>query len=217
LRVDGDQHGLASLDSLGDPERLRDDLRRRLRGIRRAADDAPVLDGTDGAESVRVVVDPRARVADVELGPRWDRRDLADRFAPALFEAYTAAVGAAMTAAAAAAMESSDGSGDESDGGRPDARGPAPDGGRAVDERLWLDRTWAAIGAVETELDRLRRRDTTAATAERSVTSPAGLLTVRVRGGAITAITGNAARIAVAGRERLASDALAALRLPERP
>lgn len=219
----GDGHGerltLASLDVLGDSDELRERARRLLR--ERGGDTRPARrhEGTDPSGSVRVAVDGRGRVTDVDVDATWRQRVGASGFPGALFEAYTAAVRTALEAAALAAVEARSTSPSKAwpqrapeAGSRPSVgpRAPAPE--REVDERAWLRRTWATLDGIDAQLSRLSQSNAAAGPGERDVSSPDGLLTLRMRGRGVTGVTGDARLLAVADPQRLRREALAAFR-----
>jgi hypothetical protein len=198
---------LASLDLIGDPAELRERVRREARVAAAAGPPPPVQEGADGTDSVRVALDSRGGPAAVELSRDWRDRLGPGDLPAALYDAYADAVRKVVTAAALARFGESS---------SPDVPAPGhPVAAPALDEESderWLARTWAALDEVEGELYRLERLDAGAGVADRTVTGPAGLLSARVRGGTVVAVTGDAARIAAAGTDRLRHEAVAVLR-----
>jgi hypothetical protein len=193
----------ASLDFLGRDEDLIEELRHQTH--------APPLGpgepgrGADASDSIRVTVDDRGRVHDVEISWQWRRRPGPGRFAESLFEAYTEAVRRATTAAALAALSGRP--------GRRDDPAPVAPPAEPADEARWRAQTWAAleeIGATLHRLDAAAREDNPT-----TVRSPHGCLTAELRGGAIAAIHGDPALIAGLDVEWLRQDALAVLRAAE--
>lgn len=179
---------LASLDFLGDESVLREQADRALRETGR--DLRPEeCSGSDRSGSVRVMVDTRREVTDVTVARDWRNHLGPSGFADALFEAYSAAVQAALELAALLHLQT-------------EQRGPAapereplgtrPD--RDVDEHTWLRDTWRTLDDLDADLNVAARLTTR--TDESSMSSPTGCLTLRVRGGGITGITGDVRRIA---------------------
>jgi hypothetical protein len=201
---------LASLDSIGDPDDLRDQVRRQLHDGRADGQPPPVQEGADGSDSVWVSIDAQGGLVGVEISRQWrDRIGPAD-FPSALFDAYTEATRKVLTASALAKFTGT--------AEPPPAAQPDRSADRPVDGRDWLAQTWVALDEVETELDRLARLDAAASgstAGERTVPGPDGLLTARVRGANIVGVTGSTARIAAAGVEQLRHEATAVLRAAE--
>ncbi|MFI6067003.1 hypothetical protein ACIA47_17350 [Micromonospora sp. NPDC051227] len=179
---------LASLGFLGDDSVLREQADRALRETGRELRPEE-CSGADRTGSVRVVVDTQREVSSIAIARDWRSRLGPSGFADALFEAYAAAVQAALELAALLRMQT-------------EQRGPAaperePLGAssdRDVDEHTWLRDTWRTLNGLDADLDaaaRLTRR-----TDESSMSSPNGCLTLRIRGGGITGITGDVRRIA---------------------
>jgi hypothetical protein len=203
--VDG-RPGLASLDSLGDPDELRTRAEQLLRAGETDGRPPATQEGADASDSVWLSLDARGGLAGVEISRHWRDRIGPAGFAPALYEAYVDATRKVLTAAGLARLA----------GTAAPTPTPAPDdsGAAPVRDGDWLSATWAALDEVETELDRLSRLDSTAAAAmaQRTVPGPDGLLEVRVRGGNVVGISGNATRIAGADVDRLRQEAVAVLR-----
>ncbi|MET8358926.1 hypothetical protein [Micromonospora sp. NPDC005171] len=76
---------------------------------------------------------------------------------------------------------------------------------RDVDEHTWLRDTWRTLDDLGTDLDAAARLTTR--TDESSMSSPNGCLTLRIRGGGITGITGDVRRIARADAGQLQFEA----------
>jgi hypothetical protein len=204
-------HGLGpalrSLDFLGDLDELRTRAQRLLPDGG-PWDGLPRREGTDASGAIRVSTDAQGRVDGVGIDLRWRQYVAPERFAEALFTAYTAAVRAAHAAAAAAAVAGGDGH-----------RPPAGRDGMAedvppdpsADHRDWLTATWHALNRNEDELARLARLASQAGVpdGEQSVSSPDGCLTAVLRGAEVVGLTGDTRRIRAAGSEHLRDEAMA--------
>ncbi|WCN83822.1 hypothetical protein [Micromonospora sp. LH3U1] len=190
---------LASLDFLGDDPALREQANRALREAGRELRPEE-CSGADQTGSVRVMVDTQRNVSAVTIAHDWRSRLGPSGFADALFEAYTAAVQAALELAALLRLQA-------------EKRGPAspdqepldgiPD--RDVDEYTWLRDTWRTLSDLDAELDAAAHLSR--AKGESSMSSPNGCLTLRIRGGGITGITGDVRRIARADSGQLQFEA----------
>lgn len=194
---------LASLDSVQDTERLRQQAEPVLREGRGRTRPGGPFDGADGSGSISVRVDDRARVVAVEIDRQWRERIEVSGFPQALFEAYTAAINDAFEAAAIASLAA--------DHNRRPAAPPAPAAKPSpeTDDRDWLQRVWDTLDRNRAELRRLSEIDTSIRTRDRTLTSPAGHLTFRLQGHALAGITGSVARIATADAQQLRHEALA--------
>lgn len=190
---------LASLDFLGDDSVLREQADRALRETGRELRPEE-CSGADQTGSVRVVVGTQREVSAVTIARDWRSRLGPSGFADALFEAYVAAVQAALELAALLRLQTEQ-KGPAAPEQKPLDRSPERD----VDEHTWLRDTWRTLSDLDAELDaatRLRRR-----TDESSMSSPNGCLTLRLRGGGITGITGDVRRIARADAGQLQFEA----------
>nr|MDT0663512.1 hypothetical protein [Micromonospora sp. DSM 115978] len=100
------------------------------------------------------------------------------------------------------------------DGGSSLAGGSSLDGRSPVDGRVtgpeWARRIRAVLDDLDVELDGLANRRPPPVTPERSVTSPRGCFTLRLRGQHLTGVSGDPGRIGVSGPEQLRLDVLAA-------
>ncbi|MEU1746673.1 hypothetical protein ACWD8I_06350 [Micromonospora arida] len=193
---------LASLDVLGDDSVLREQADRALREAGRQLRPEE-CSGVDQTGSVRVMVDTQRNVSSVTIAHDWRRRLGPSGFADALFGAYSAAVQAALEVAALLRLQT-----EERGPAAPDQEplGRSPE--RDVDQHTWLRDTWRTLSDLDAELHaatRLRRR-----TDESSMSSPNGCLTLHLRGGGITGITGDIRRIAQvdAGHLQFEADSL---------
>ncbi|KAB1920173.1 hypothetical protein F8280_24030 [Micromonospora noduli] len=179
---------LASLDFLGDDPALREQADRALRETGRQLRPEE-CSGADHTGSVRVMVDTQRNVSAVTIAHDWRRRLGPSRFANALFEAYAAAVQAALEVVALLRLQT-----EERGPAAPDQEPLDRSPGRDVDQHTWLRDTWRTLSDLDAELDaatRLTRR-----TDELSMVSPNSCLTLHIRGGGITGITGDVRRIA---------------------
>ncbi|MGQ5262064.1 hypothetical protein ACTWLT_15050 [Micromonospora sp. ZYX-F-536] len=195
---------LASLDFLGDDSALREQADRALREAGREPRPEE-CSGADQSGSIRVVVDTQRKVSAVTIARDWRSQPGPSGFADALFEAYAAAVQAALELAALLHLQA-------------EARGPAssdqepldrsPD--RDVDEYTWLRDTWRTLSDLEAELDAAARLSRVKG--ESSMSSPNGCLSLHIRGGGITGITGDVRRIAREDAGQLQFEALSVFR-----
>ncbi|PZG02433.1 hypothetical protein [Micromonospora deserti] len=136
-----------------------------------------------------VYLDADRNVEDVSVARDWRGRVGVDGVADALFAAYTAALQAALEIAALHQLPA------DQDGARTPPALPAGTAAHdEVDEHLWLRRTWRTLRDIDADLERVARRPDV--DVERQISSPRGCLTLRVRGGSIVAVTGDAGRIA---------------------
>ncbi|MGC5284673.1 hypothetical protein [Micromonospora sp. DT231] len=192
---------LASLDFLGDDSALREQADRALRETGREMRPEG-CSGGDQTGSVRVVVDTQREVSAVTIARDWRSRLRPSDFADALFEAYVAAVQAALELAALLHLQAED---RETIPAAPKRKPLDRSPDRDVDEHAWLRDTWRTLDDLDAELDaaaRLPRR-----TDESSMSGPNGCLTLRLRGGVITGITGDVGRIARADAGQLQFEA----------
>ncbi|MFF0348903.1 hypothetical protein ACFYP0_14510 [Micromonospora arida] len=190
---------LASLDFLGDDSALREQADRALREAGRELRPGE-CSGADHTGSVRVVVDTQREVSAVAIARDWRGRIGPSGLADALVEAYVAAVQSALEVAALLHLQVEE-SGLASPEREPLDRSPERD----VDEHTWLRDTWRTLSGLDAELEaatRLPRR-----TDESSMSSPNGCLTLHIRGGGITGITGDVRRIARADAGQLQFEA----------
>ncbi|WP_444951065.1 hypothetical protein [Micromonospora ureilytica] len=190
---------LASLDFLGDDPVLREQADRALRETGRELRPEE-CSGADHTGSVCVVVDTQREVSAVTIARDWRSRLGPSGFADALFEAYAAAVQAALELAALLRLQA-----EESSPASPEREPLDRSPERDVDEHTWLRDTWRTLSDLDAELDaatRLPRRMD-----ESSMSSPNGCLTLHIRGGGITGITGDVRRIARADAGQLQFEA----------
>ncbi|MFG1872470.1 hypothetical protein [Micromonospora arborensis] len=190
---------LAGLDFLGDDSALREQADRALRETGRELRPED-CSGADQTGAVRVVVDTQREVSAVTIARDWRGRVGPNGFADALFEAYVAAVQAALEEAALLHLQTEERN-PAAPGQEPLDRSPDRD----VDQHTWLRDTWRTLDDLDAELDaaaRLPRR-----TDESSMSSPNGCLTLHIRGGGITGVTGDAKRIARADAGQLQFEA----------
>jgi hypothetical protein len=187
--------GLASLDVLGDPA----DLEARARQAMAELGDDPAADRPEGADptnSIWVTADRDGRVQSVEVSRQWRDRVEPGEFGNALLAAYGSATMKAIAAAARADLA-------ESDGRPAPVAGPVgdthPDGGDwLAHQRAILEQADERVRAAE-RLERSGPVDD----ADRTVVSPNGMLTVRLRGGTLVGVTSDIMSIRRADAEQL--------------
>ncbi|MEU7800745.1 hypothetical protein AB0B10_15885 [Micromonospora arborensis] len=193
---------LASLDSLGDEAALQQHVEQILRE-RGPLSRTGGFRGSDATGSVSVVIDTQRRVETVRVGREWRSEVGVARFPAALFEAYTAAVGAALEQAALTELQQGQAS-------------PTPPGRTGVqasselDEDVWSRATWRTLHGLDAELDRVVQLRVPPV--EQVMSSPNGCLTLRIRANSIVGITGDTARIVRADAGQLQFEARSVLR-----
>ncbi|MEU7975391.1 hypothetical protein AB0B48_25475 [Micromonospora sp. NPDC049089] len=193
---------LASLDFLGDEAALQ----RQVGQLLRESGDLSRTGGFRGSDatgSVFVVIDTHRRVDTVTVGREWRGEVGVARFPAALFEAYSAAVGAALEQAALTELQQ----------GQAPPTPPRPTAVQAspeLDEDVWSRATWRALQGLDAELDRVAQLRVSPV--EQAMTSPNGCLTLRIRANSIVDITGDTARIARADAGQLQFEAQSVLR-----
>jgi hypothetical protein len=184
--------GLASLDALGDPADLEAQAREAMAefGI-----DADRPEGADPTNSIWVTTDRDGRVQSVEVSRQWRDRIEPGEFGAALLAAYGSATMKAIAAAARADLA-------EGDGRQAPAADPLesyPDGGDwLAHQREILERADERVRAAE-RLERTGPVDD----ADRTIVSPNGMLTVRLRGTTLVGVTSDIMSIRRADAEQL--------------
>jgi hypothetical protein len=189
--------GLASLDALGDPADLEAKARQAMAEL---GDDltADRPEGADPTNSIWVTADRDGRVQSVEVSRQWRDRIEPGEFGNALFQAYGSATMKAIAAAARSDLAEH--------GGRPASVVVAdpvadtyPDGGDwLARQREILERADERVRAAE-RLERSGPVDD----ADRTVVSPNGMLTVRLRGSTLVGVTSDIMSIRRADAEAL--------------
>lgn len=194
---------LASVDSLGSTDELREQARRLLPPGGGDARPPARQEATDATGAVRVVVDDRARVADVWISPRWRDRLDADGVAAAVSSAYHAAAGLAVEAHALAALAA-----EEAGQDLPAAAEPAqaPDAPTHLAE--WLAWARGKLDDIYAERERVARIRATDRPGRRERTGPHGCFNATLQGPDLVDVTGDARRIRQADSEQLREDAL---------
>lgn len=152
---------------------------------------ASQYDGEAEGRALWLSVDPRGLLISVDVSTSWRQRLAPEQFADALFAAYQSAVRKALTAQLSVPRRA------------PSA--PVPQSPPADDSDFF---TW-----LDGFLARARERRAQAATfadldTVREVRSPAGYLTLRLRGGVLDGITGSAAGLKSANPNMLRQDLL---------
>ncbi|MFD2767954.1 hypothetical protein [Micromonospora eburnea] len=190
---------LASLDVLGSDSELRAQVEHAMR----EAESRPMPDafaGHDRTGTITVRVNAAGQVEDVSIGRDWRTHLGLDGAAQALFAAYMAAVQATLEAVALQALQR------DRSASPPAAQADADE----VDEHLWLRHTWRTLHEIDADLERLTHAQPPQA--EETISSPQGSLTLHVRGGSVTAITGDVARLARLDASQLRYEAIDVLR-----
>ncbi|MGC5033759.1 hypothetical protein [Micromonospora sp. DT229] len=186
---------LATLDSLGSDEELREQATRALRQAeteRRPSTHS----GQDPTGAITVVVDTAGQVEEVTVSRDWRSRVGVSGAPDALFTAYTTAV---QTAVEAVALQQLRADSDETAQAQPSGTGgaaQAPSGASdeaEPDDEQWLRQTWQTLHDLDIELEGLARPPQVVS--EQEVASPAGVLTLRMRDGAVVSIVGDIRRI----------------------
>lgn len=187
--------------TLGDPEAIR--ARAAEGRAMRTPEPADQYDGAEATRSVWVSVDPRCRLLSVDISATWRQRLAVDDFAGAVFDAYTSAVRTALVAEDARYAPRT-----------PRQAEPVPlNSGQDLETWLAAGREWLA--ATDERLAGLDDAATRFANADddvREVSGPAGYVTLRLRGGALTGITASTAGLKSANPNLLRRDVLDAFR-----
>jgi len=190
-RTSEHEFALAELE-LGDEETLRaqaDELVRAHRGT------SGRYQAADPSRSVQVTVDRAAKLVDVRISDNWTYHLAVERFADALFAAYTTAVRTALLVEAA---------------GQEPPRATAPPlelVPAGLSEEEWEYRTRALLADTEDELAALRHAEYVRP-AEDELRGRYGYLTLYLRAGAPVGITAEPGALRSADAERLRQDAL---------
>ncbi|WP_330440555.1 hypothetical protein OHB44_10170 [Micromonospora sp. NBC_00821] len=198
----GPRPSLASLDFLGDESALQRRVERALQEDRHHSRIGGTR-GSDATGSVAVVIGAQCRVEAVVVGREWRNEVGVARFPAALFEAYTAAVGAALEQAALTELQ-------QGQAPPTPSRRTVVQASHEFDEDVWSRATWRTLQGLDTELDRVAQLRVTPV--ERVITSPNGCLTLRIRASSIVGITGDTGRIARADAGQLQFEARSVLR-----
>ncbi|MEW2427826.1 hypothetical protein AB0877_07425 [Micromonospora sp. NPDC047644] len=185
---------LASLDFLGDEA----GLRQRVEQVLREGGNPDDSGGSDATRSVSVVVDAQRRVKAVLVGRGWRSEVGVAGFPAALFEAYSAALGAGLEEAALAQLQ-------QGQGPSTPPRRTAVQASPELDEDVWSRETWRTLQGLDAELDRVAQLRVSPV--EQVMTSPNGCLTLRIRASSIVGITGDTGRIARADAGQLRFEA----------
>ncbi|MET8197983.1 hypothetical protein [Micromonospora taraxaci] len=193
---------LASLDFLGDEAALQ----RQVGQLLRESGHLSRTDGFRGSDAtgwVFVVIDTQRRVEAVTVGRGWRAEVGVTRFPAALFEAYSAAVGAALEQVALTELQH---------GQAPPTppRRTAAQASPELDEDVWSQATWRTLQGLDAELDRVAQLRVSPV--EQVMTSPNGCLTLRIRANSIVGINGDTGRIARADAGQLQFEARSVLR-----
>lgn len=214
------QRGLltaASLESSPAEEQLRTELCRKLPPGGGGVRPPSRQEAADQTSSVRVTVDARGEVLDVDISRGWRNRLTAEGFAEAVFEAYTAAREQAIEAAALAMLAADDAGEDPA---RPTGRAPGPAAERSPgspeDLTEWLVWVRDHFGRIRAEAEQVARV-TAGVTNHREHTGPHGRLTATLEGYGVVGIVGDAAAIWYADTEHLREDAIDIFSAAHRP
>jgi hypothetical protein len=198
----------------------------------------PCQEATDPTGSIRVVVDARGRLEDVDIGRSWRSR-LGEGFTAALFETYTAAREQATTAQALAQLAALEhqvagpARPDAGAAGRLPEPAPMPEPAprpkleekpkreekpvpEPADPRDRLAALRARFDRARITTERLARFAVIEVSGTREHTGPHGFLTARLRGYAIVGIGGDSRRFWYAETEQLRQDALDVLSSADR-
>jgi hypothetical protein len=185
--------GLVSLDVPGDPAELEAQARQALAEL----DGDPTADRPEGADptnSIWVTTDRDGRVESVEVSRQWRDRIEPGEFGNALLAAYGSAT---MKAIAAAAR--SDLAGDHR------SAAPAEPVYPFLDGDDWLAHIRDVLDQADERVRAAERLEHAGAvdSADRTVVSPNGMLTVRLRGTTLVGITSDIMSIRRADAEQL--------------
>jgi hypothetical protein len=198
--------GLASLVVPGDPAQLEAEARYAMAELGGDAGGQP--EGTDPTNSIWVTTDREGLVHSVEVSRQWRDRIEPGEFGNALFQAYSSANFKAVAAAARSDLTGDSGGGPGAATGEPVAE--------LLDTSDWLTRMREVLEKAEQRVEaaeRLQRQGGPASDeADRTVASPNGMLTLKLRAGALVAITSDIMSIRRADAEALRMEILDAFR-----
>ena len=186
--------GLASLDVLGDPADLEAQARQAMAELG-GDPNADRPEGADPTNSIWVTTDRDGRVQSVEVSRQWRDRIEPGEFGNALLAAYGSATMKAIAAAARSDLAEGD--------GRPAP--PAEPVEAFLDGEDWLARMRDILGRADERVRAAERLERSGAVddADRTVVSPNGMLTVRLRGTTPVGITSDIMAIRRADAEQL--------------
>jgi hypothetical protein len=188
--------GLASLDVPGDPAQLEAEARQAMAEL--GGDPGGTPEGSDPTNSIWVTTDREGRVHSVEVSRQWRDRIEPGEFGNALFQAYSSANFKAVAAAARADLTDGGGGGAGAAVGEPVAE--------LLDSADWLTRMREVLEKAEQRVeaaDRLQRQGAAPDAADRTIASPNGMLTLKLRDGAVVAIASDIMSIRRADAEQL--------------
>jgi len=210
----GDEFKLASLDFMGTTAELEAKAKAAVIAAGSDFTPPPRQEGADGSGAVRVTVDRQGTVVEVQVGREWRDRLKAADFPAALLAAYHAAAARAIEIEGLARLVAEQGKTPQEREAQERQRSAQVRAGLDYsppeDDRAWLAATWGKIYELDEKLHQLSRPDPTEQ--QTRVPSPQGYLVLTHRGATITAITGDAERIASADQQRLRTEALAIFR-----
>lgn len=192
---------LADPAVLGDPESLRKraEAEKKQERPRRTEPGQPGrYDGADETGAVWLSVDPEGRLTSVEISTSWRQRLGPERFADALFSAYRAAVRHAIDASRTARQD---------EPVFPTIPTVDPD----ADFPAWLVQSRAQLAALKEQMAAVSKANTRARERladAREVRSPNGYLTLQLRAGVLTGITGAVAGLKSVNPNMLRQDVL---------
>lgn len=152
----------------------------------------------DASGTIRVTVDARRQLSDVDIQRGWTSRIPPDRLASVLFDTYVKAIQRSMVVELA-------------NSGAPDplpSEAPVDDlAAKPHDE--WVAAIRARISDLDARFEEIQRLEASkAAVAENEFRSPRGLFVLHVRNGSPTGLTASAEALAKAGSDRLRLDLL---------
>jgi hypothetical protein len=188
------EYVLAELE-LGDQETLRAQADELVRAHHESRVPAGQYQAADPTRTIWVTVDRAARLVDVRINHVWTSTVAPDRFAGALFDAYTRAVQTALLVEA---------SGQRSPRPAAPVFEPIPD---ELPLEEWEHRTRALLADTEDQLAAIHRDDVTPPAAD-VLRGRYGYLTLHLRDGGPVAITADPAVVRSADAQRLRQDAL---------
>lgn len=161
---------------------------------------ASEYEARDSTGTIKITVDARRQVTDVDIQLRWMSRIPAAQLAGVLFQTYVTALQRAMVVELANATP-------------PAAPLPASetpvvgDGSRSFDE--WNAVIRARMSDIDEQLERIHRLEADRpAPVARDVRSPRGFFVLHLRGGSPAGLTGSVNALAHAGSDRLRRDLL---------
>ncbi|MEV6873895.1 hypothetical protein [Amycolatopsis sp. NPDC051128] len=161
---------------------------------------AAEYEARDASGTIRVTVDARRKLTDVDIQQSWASRIPAAELAGVLFGTYVTATQRAVVVELANTRDA------------PEAPRPADLPAADLEPKPhdeWIAGVRARISEIDAQLDDIRRLEASQATPELTdVRSPLGFFVLHLRGGSPAGVTGSAGTLPKAGASRLRQDFL---------